>query len=144
MRVSLFVRLFASMNFSSFSMFSTYMCVSFCVSEYVHLFVWLLPCSGHCIIFTVIVSFDFVIQPLFSSIIIHYFLFHFFIRSLGENFFYFIFFQDIEFERHGLPLPVRCMGKSFKVSIYYFVFLFFVVLFCKGKPFVSVCFLSCP
>ena len=30
-------------------------------------------------------SFDFVIQPLFSSIISHDFLFHFSIRSFGEN-----------------------------------------------------------
>ena len=30
-----------------------------------------------------------------------------------------------EFERHGLPLPVHCMGKSFKVSIYNFVFFVF-------------------
>ena len=28
--------------------------------------------------------------------------------------------QDIKFERHGLPLPVHCMGKPFKVSINYF------------------------
>ena len=36
-------------------------------------------------VITVIVSFDFVIQPLFSSITTHDFLFHFFIRPLGEN-----------------------------------------------------------
>ena len=52
--------------------------------------------------------------------------------------------QDIEFEQLGLPLPIYCMGKPFKVSTNYFVFSCFVVLFCKGQPFVSVCFLSCP
>ena len=39
--------------------------------------------------------------------------------------------QDIEFERHGLPLPVRCMGKPFKVSINYFdLFVLQMVTFC--------------
>ena len=52
--------------------------------------------------------------------------------------------EDIDFERLGLPLPIHCMGKPFKVSTNYFVFSCFVVLFCKGQPFVSVCFLSCP
>ena len=74
--------------------------------------------------------FDFVIQPLFSSIITNHFLFHFFICPLGEN-------QDIEFERDGLALPVRCMGTPFKVSINYFV------LFILQRV-VSVCFLSYP
>ena len=52
--------------------------------------------------------------------------------------------QDIEFERLGLPLPVHCMGKMFNVTTNYFVFSFFVILFCEGQPFVSVCFLSYP
>ena len=43
--------------------------------------------------------------------------------------------QDIEFQQHGLPLPTCCMGKLFKISINYFVF-----LFRKGQTFVSVCF----
>ena len=58
--------------------------------------------------------------------------------------FYFIFssvrwgrIQDIEFERYGLALPVRCMGTPFKVSINYFV------LFILQRV-VSVCFLSYP
>ena len=39
--------------------------------------------------------------------------------------------QDIEFERHGLPLPVRYMGKPFKVSINYFdLFVLQRVTFC--------------
>ena len=48
--------------------------------------------------------------------------------------------QDIEFERLGLPVLVHCKGKPFKVSTNYFVFSSFLVLFCKGQPFVSVCF----
>ena len=32
----------------------------------------------------------------------------------------------IEFERHGLPLPIYCMGMPFKVSTHYLIF------FCKG------------
>ena len=39
--------------------------------------------------------------------------------------------QDIEFEWHGIPLSVRCMGKPFKVSINYFDFFVFQrVTFC--------------
>ena len=39
--------------------------------------------------------------------------------------------QDIEFKRHGLPLPVCCMGKPFKVSIDYFdLFALQMVTFC--------------
>ena len=48
--------------------------------------------------------------------------------------------QDIEFERLGLPLPIHCMGKPFKVSTNYFVFSCFAFLFCKGQPFFSVYF----
>ena len=48
-------------------------------------------------VYTVIVSFDFVTQSFFASIITHHLLFHFFIRPLGR-------IQDIDFERHGLPL----------------------------------------
>ena len=51
--------------------------------------------------------------------------------------------QDIQFKWLGLPLPIHCVGKLFRVSTNYFVFSCFVVLFCKGQPFVSVCFLSC-
>ena len=41
--------------------------------------------------------------------------------------------QDIEFERHGLPLPVRCMGQPFKVRINYFDwFVLQRVTFCFG------------
>ena len=37
----------------------------------------------------------------------------------------------MEFQRHGLPLPVCCMGKLFKVSANYFVlFILQTVTFC--------------
>ena len=48
--------------------------------------------------------------------------------------------QDIEFERLGLLLIIHCMGNTFKVSTSYYVFLCFIILFCKGQPFISVCF----
>ena len=48
--------------------------------------------------------------------------FIFFIRLLGR-------IQEIEFERHDLPLPVRCMSKLFKVSINYFSFVCACVFF---------------
>ena len=101
------------------------MFLSFCVSESVCLFVCLAATLLRSLyllsVFTVIVSFDFVTQPLFSSIITHHFLFHFFIRPLG----------DIEFERYFLPLAVRCVGKPFKVSTNYFVlFVLQRVTFC--------------
>ena len=32
--------------------------------------------------------------------------------------------EDIHFERHGLPLPLRCIDKMFKVSSHYFVLFF--------------------
>ena len=39
--------------------------------------------------------------------------------------------RDTEFERHGLPLPVLCMGKPFKVSTHGFVlFVLQRVTFC--------------
>ena len=53
----------------------------------------------------------------------HHLLFHFFIHW-GR-------IRDTEFERHGLPLPVRCMGKPFKISTHYFVpFVLQRVTFC--------------
>ena len=75
--------------------------------------------------FTVIVSFDFVIQPNShqSSPIIFWFIFS--SVHWGR-------IQDIEFEWHGLPLPVRCMGNPFQVSIKYYFVLFVLqrVTFC--------------
>ena len=64
-------------------------------------------------VFTVIVSFDFVTQQLFSSTISIIFCFIFSSINWGR-------IQDIEFEQHGLLLPIRCMGKLFKVSTNYF------------------------
>ena len=66
-------------------------------------------------VLTVIVSFDVVIIPLFSSIITHYCFFYYPALSVHWGR-----IQDIQFERHGLLLPVRCMGKPFKVSTNYF------------------------
>ena len=116
MRVSnvrLLVRLVVSMYFSSFRMF-----VSFCVSEYVWLFVWLLSCSSHYICY---------VSLLLLSVFILWYN-RYFYQSSPINF-NFIFLsvrwgriQDIEFERHDLPIPIRCMGKPFKVSINYLGF----------------------
>ena len=65
-------------------------------------------------VFTVIVSYDFVTQQLFSSTISIIFYFIFSSINWGR-------IQEIEFEQHGLLLPVHCMGKLFKVSTNYFV-----------------------
>ena len=93
----------------------------YCISESVCLFVSLAATLLHSLYFpsvvTVIVSFDFVTQLLFSSITTHQFLFHFLICYWWR-------IKDIAFKWHGLCLPVHCMGKLFKVS-----------------TFVSVCFL---
>ena len=43
--------------------------------------------------------------------------------------------QDIEFEQLGLPLPIHCMGKPFKVSTNYYVFSCFVVFFLQRATF---------
>ena len=122
--VSLLVRLFVSMCFSFFSIFiflfflHKFLSVSVSMSLLVYLPATLLRSLYLVSVFTRIVSFDVVVQPLFSSIITH--LFFVFV-------FFFIFssahwgrIQDIQFERHGLPLPVCCMGKPFKVSTNYF------------------------
>ena len=67
---------------------------------------------------------DFVTQFLFSSIITHQHLFHFFFFPLGR-------IQEIEFERHGLPLTIRCIGDPFNISTYYLVlFVLQRVAFC--------------
>ena len=108
------------------------MLVSFCVSDYVCLFVCLFVCLAVTLlgslyllsVFTVIVSFDFVIQPLFLSIITKHFLFHFLIRPFGEN--------SRRWNWVVSCTPTRCMGKPFKVSINYFI------LFALQK--VSFCF----
>ena len=59
--------------------------VVFCL--FVCLAAWLLPYSGHyiCYCFCNFVNLDFVTQPLFSLIITRHFLFHIFVRPLGEN-----------------------------------------------------------
>ena len=69
------------------------------------------------IVLTVIVSFDFLIQLFFSSIIIHHLLFHFLWVYWGR-------IQDTEFKRHGQALPVCCAGKPFKVSTNSFALFF--------------------
>ena len=112
------------------------MFVSFCVSKYVCLFLCSFVCLFVCLgatlllslyllsVFTVIVNFDFVIQPLLLSIIYHHFYFIFSSVHWGR-------IQDDKFERHGLPLSVRCMSKPFKVSINYLVlFILQKVTFC--------------
>ena len=118
----MFLRPFVSMSFCSICMFSTYMvlCLWACLS--VCLFgCYPVPVIKFANFFTVIVSFDFVTQSLFSSITTHHFLFHVFIRPLG----------NIEFQWHCVPLPDRCMGKLFKVSTNYFVlFVLKRVTFC--------------
>ena len=63
-------------------------------------------------------KFDFVTQSSFSSIITHLVLFHIFIHPLGR-------IRYIEFELHGLRLPVHFMGKPSNVSTHYFVFFCF-------------------
>ena len=108
--------LFVSMSFCSFDMF---FCLNVCqfLRLWLCLFVWLLHCSGSLNllnVFTVILSFDFLAHLLFLSIVTHRLLFCFSSVHWGR-------FQNIEFERYGLPLPVRCMSKMFKLSANYFV-----------------------
>ena len=107
--------------FFSFSTFSTKIFFSFCVSESVSLFVWMLPCSGHYIgrsraniikCFYCFYKLDFVRQSSFSSPIIFYFIF----LSVYWNR-----IRDTKFDRHGLPLPIRCMDEPFNISTNYFV-----------------------
>ena len=81
---------------------SMYVCLFVCLAATLVLSLYVLN------VFTVIISFDFLIQPLSSSPIIFNFIFS--SVHWGRT-------QDIQFERHGLPLPVRCMGKPLKVSI---------------------------
>ena len=74
--------------------------------------------------FAAIVISDFVTQSLFSSIITDQHLFHFFFFSFGR-------IQEIEFERQGLPLTIRCIGDPFNISTYYLVlFVLQRVAFC--------------
>ena len=108
--------------------FSKCLSVSVSLCLFVCLFVWLLPYSGHYIC---------KVSLLFLSVMILWHNLYF--RQLSPIIFYFIFsavywvrIHKIEFARLGLPLPVRWVGKPFKVSTNYFVL------------FVSVCFLSCP
>ena len=62
-------------------------------------------------------KFDFVTQYSFPSIITYCVLFIFSSIHWGRIWY-------IEFERHGLTLSVRCMGKRFKGSTHYFVLFF--------------------
>ena len=122
--VSLLVRLFVSMCFSSFSIFIFlfFLHKFLSVSVSMSLFVGLFACYSAPLI-------------VFGKCLYSYCQF----RCCGTtaifinhhpSFLCFLFFifssahwgriQDIQFERHGLPLPVRCMGKSFKVSTNYF------------------------
>ena len=111
------IYLFIHYLFFFFSIFSIQMFFNFCVSEYVCLPATLLRSLYLLSVFTIIVSFDFVIKPLFSSVITH-------------HYFYFI-FSSIHWgriqERHSLPRLLCCVGKSFKVIINYFV-----LFVCKG------------
>ena len=93
------------------------MLVSYCASEYVCLFVWLLPCSGH-----------YICQMTFLLLSVLILWYNRYFHQSSPIIFCFIFssihcgrIPDIEFEQHGVPLPVRCIGKSFKESINYFV-----------------------
>ena len=81
------------------------------------LFVWLLPYSGQ-----YICKLSLLLLPVLI------FWYNPYYHQLSPINFYFIFsfvhsgsIQDIKFERHGLPLPVRCMRKPFEVNINYFV-----------------------
>ena len=125
--VSLLVRLFVSMCFSSFSIFIFLFFLFFLhkflsVSVSMSLFVGLFACYSAPLI-------------IFGKCLYSYCQFWccgttvIFINHHPPFFccFFFIFssahwgrIQDIQFERHGLPLPVRCMGKPFKVSTNYF------------------------
>ena len=102
------------------------MFVSFCVSEYVYLFAWLLSCSGHYIAKCLYYYCQFWFCDTTVIFINHHPSFFISFSSIHWGR-----IQDIEFERHGLPLPVRCMGKPFKVSTHYFVlFVLQRVTFC--------------
>ena len=88
--ISLLLRLFVSMHFVPLVCFlPKCLPVSVSLSMFACLFVYLaanLFLSLYLLHkFTVMVSFDFVTQLLFSSIISHRFLLHFFICLLGEN-----------------------------------------------------------
>ena len=126
--VSLLVRLFVSMCFSSFSIFIFLLFLFFLhkflsVSVSMSLFVGLFACySAPLIIFgkclysycqfrccgTTVIFINHHPSFFFNC------FFSFFHPSIGGG------IQDIQFERHGLPLPVCCMGKPFKVSTNYF------------------------
>ena len=120
--------MFVSMCFSSFSIFNFsfifyFFYINFCqfLCLWVCLLVYLPATLHHSLylvsVFTRIASFDVAVQPLFSLIITHlFFLLFFFIFSSAH----WGRIQDIQFERHGLPLTVCCMGKPFKVSTNYF------------------------
>ena len=125
--VSLLVRLFVSMCFSSFSIFIFFFFFNFLhkflsVSVSMSLFVDLFACySAPLIIFAECLDSHCQFRCCGTTIIFinHHssiFLLLFFIFSSAH----WGRIQDIQFERHGLPLPVRCMGKPFKVSTNYF------------------------
>ena len=118
--VSLLVRLFVSMSFSSFSILIFLFLHKFLlVYVSVSLFVCLFGCySAPLIIFGKCLDCYCQFRCCDTTVI---FINH------HPSLFFFIFssvhwgrIQDIQFERHGLLLPVRCMGKPFKVSTNYF------------------------
>ena len=100
--VCLLLRLFVSM---SFYFLSTFFCLNslpvlcFWVCLFVCLAATLLLSLYLLTVFTFIVSFDFVVQYLYLSIITHHLLLHFFIRPLGENSRYWV--------RAALSTPTR-------------------------------------
>ena len=117
--VSLLVRLFASICLFVFLVCLLPKCLLVYVSLtlFICLFFWLLPCSRHyiCKMSLLLLS----VFILWNNRCFH---------QSSPIIFYFIYssvhwgrIQDIEFERHGLPLPVLCVGKPFKVSTNYFV-----------------------
>ena len=114
--LSLLVPLFVSMSFSFFPLVH-FLPKYFSVSVSLSLLVCLFGCYPAPVIilakcFYCFYKLDFVRQSSFSSPIIFYFIF----LSVYWNR-----IRDTKFDRHGLPLPIRCMDEPFNISTNYFV-----------------------